>query len=87
MFVLSFYFLYHSIEKPFLLKDFPKQIFLFSFRFGIFFWQKFGSKKVPRLKIILPKNYMAEKAENFITVSRVHAGKNKKRLVKILIGC
>jgi hypothetical protein len=87
MSLLSFYFFYHSIEKNFLLKDFPNQIFLFSFRFGIFFWQKFGSKKVPNLKIILPKNYLAEKAENFISVSRVHDGKNKKWLVKISIGC
>jgi hypothetical protein len=43
-----------------------------------FFSKKFSSKKVPHLKFILLKNYLAEKAENFISVSRVYAGKNKK---------
>ena len=51
-----------------------------------FFGKKFDCKKVPFLKFILLKNYWAQKAENFIRVSRTHAGKNKKWFVKMLLG-
>jgi hypothetical protein len=45
---------------------------------NFFSGKKFGSKKVPYFKFILLKNYYAEKAENFVSVSRTDAGKNKK---------
>jgi hypothetical protein len=51
-----------------------KNSFMKFFHFG----KKIGSKKVPHLKFILLKNYLAVKGENFISVSRTHAGKNKK---------
>jgi hypothetical protein len=35
-------------------------------------------KKVPFLKIILLKNYLAQKSENIINVTRTHAEQNKK---------
>jgi hypothetical protein len=44
-------------------------------------------KKVLRLKFIVLKNYLAQIAENFISVRRVHVRKNKKQLVITLIGC
>ncbi len=52
-----------------------------------FFGQKFDCKKVPFLKFILLKNYLAQKAENVINETRTHAEQNKKkRFVKMLIG-
>jgi hypothetical protein len=59
--------------------------FLNLFRFGSFFGKKFCSNKVPHLKFILLKYYLAEKAENFISVSRIHAEKNKEWFVKMFI--
>jgi hypothetical protein len=77
--LLSFYFLYNSTAKTFLLKDFQIKIHFFIFLLlGAFFGKKFGSKKVPHLKFILLNNHFAEKAEYFISVSRTHAGKRKK---------
>jgi hypothetical protein len=79
--VVIFYFLYHSIAKTFLLKDFQIKIHFFIFLvLGAFFGKKFGSKKVPHFKFKLLKTYLAEKAEHFISVSR------KKRFVKTFIG-
>jgi hypothetical protein len=40
------------------------------------FLKKFGSKIVPHLKFILLKKCLAKKAENFISISKIHARKN-----------
>jgi hypothetical protein len=57
------------------------------FVLAIFLGKKFGSKKVPHLKFILLKNYLAEKAKTVISdSSRTHAGKTKKQFVKMVTG-
>jgi hypothetical protein len=43
-----------------------------------FFGKKFDCKKVPFLKFILLKNYLAQKAENVIDETRTHAEQNNK---------
>ncbi len=45
---------------------------------GKFFGKKFDFIKVPFLKFILLKNYLAQKAENVINVTRTLAEQNKK---------
>jgi hypothetical protein len=40
------------------------------------------AQKVPQLKFIVLKNYLAEIDKNFISVSRVYAGKKKNGLSK-----
>jgi hypothetical protein len=52
---------------------------------GLFFGKKFDCKKLPFLELILLKNYLAQKAENVINVTRTHAEQNKKRFVTIVI--
>jgi hypothetical protein len=53
---------------------------------GSFFGKTFDCKKVPSLKFILLKNYLAQKAE-IINVTRTNAEQNKKKpFVKMLIG-
>jgi hypothetical protein len=51
-----------------------------------FFGKKFGSKKVPHLKFVVLKINSAEEPENFNSVSRTYAGKNKKQFFKMPIG-
>jgi hypothetical protein len=53
---------------------------------GSFFGKKFDCKKVPFLKFILLKNYLAQKAENVINVTRTHAEQNKKTVCKNVNG-
>ena len=43
-----------------------------------FFGKKFDCKKVPFLKFILLKKCLAQKAENVINETRIHAEQNKK---------
>jgi hypothetical protein len=62
-----------------------KNSFFNVFLFGSFFGKKFDCKKVPFFKFMLLKNYLAQKAENFVNLSRTHAGKNKIPFVKMLI--
>jgi hypothetical protein len=73
--LLSFYFLNLSTGKTFLLRDFQKIIFVVALLLT-----KSGknlAEKVPHLKFIVLKNYLAAINENFISVSRVYAGKKK----------
>ncbi len=71
---------FYSIAKTFLFKDFQINIIFKIFLvLAAFFSKKFGSKKVGTpFEIHIAKNYSAEKPENVISVSRTHAGKNKK---------
>jgi hypothetical protein len=45
-------------------------------------FQKFDNKKGTPFEIHIAENLFAEVDENFITISRVQAGKNKNRLSK-----
>ena len=47
-----------------------------------FFGKKFDCKKVPFLKFILLKNCLAQKAENVINETRIHAEQKKKTVCK-----
>jgi D-alanyl-D-alanine dipeptidase len=49
---------------------------------GSFFGKKFDCKKVPFLKFILLKNYLAPKAENVINVTKTLAEQNRKTVCK-----
>ncbi len=60
----------------------------------IYIWPK--CEKLGTLKIIVifilfiayySKHYLADTAEHLVSVIRIHGGKNKKWLVKILTGC
>jgi hypothetical protein len=53
---------------------------------GSFLGKNIDCKEVPFFIHIDKINYLAQKAENFINVSRTHAGQNEKRFVKIFIG-
>jgi hypothetical protein len=86
--LLSFYFLCHSIAKIFLLKNFQVKISYFLF---VLIWDRFSEKTLTVKKYLFSihidkKNYLAQKAENVISVSRTHAGQNEKTVCKIFIG-
>jgi hypothetical protein len=75
-------------SKKLCIEEFSRKFFYFCIHtFNHEKQQIYGSKKVPQFKFMLLKNYLAEIDEIVISGSRVLAGKNKKKLVKILISC